>query len=197
MKQISALKSSNSKEFKRLENAVFAVFDENGNFKLDEDLKKALASENDREQTMKDIRAQIHEIADAAKAYEKAKGSASRFTETGKLRYRFADEMRSITSTMLEDFALWDTEKEWTTKLINMDDKDLYVNKNISFYQTESHKMTQSTFVGKNEVNNLDAFAKAVYEEQKKKEKEEANKEANKEEPVLEDDDLHLDEFFK
>ena len=197
MKQISALKSSNSKEFKRLENAVFAVFDENGNFKLDADLKKALASENDREQTMKDIRAQIQEIADAAKAYEKAKGSASRFTETGKLRYRFADEMRSITSTMLEDFALWDTEKEWTTKLINMDDKDLYVNKNISFYQTESHKMTQSTFVGKNEVNNLDAFAKAVYEEQKKKEKEEANKEANKEEPVLEDDDLHLDEFFK
>ena len=40
-------------------------------------------------------------------------------------------------------------------------------------------------------------IAKAVYEEQKKKEKEEANKEANKEEPVLEDDDLHLDEFFK
>ena len=169
--QVSALRSSGSKEFARLETAVLNVFDENGNFKLNEQLTKALDSDKDREQTMADIRAQIKEIAEAAAAYEKAKGSASRFTDAGKLRYRFADEMKNITESMLSDFALWDEEKEWTTKLFAMNDSDLYVSKNESFYNTLSHKMTQEAFIEKGEVNNLDGFAKAVYKEKQKEEK--------------------------
>ena len=190
MKQVSELRSSSSKEFTRLENAVFNVFDENGKFKLNEQLTKALDSDKDREQAMADIRAQIKEIAEAAAAYEKAKGSASRFTDAGKLRYRFADEMKNITESMLSDFALWDEEKEWTTKLFAMNDSDLYVSKDESFYNTLSHKMTQEAFVGKGEVNNMDGFAKAVHKEKQKEEK-------VKKEEILEEDEIDLGDFFK
>ena len=190
MKQVSELRSSSSKEFTRLENAVFNVFDKDGNFKLNEQLTKALESDKDREQTMIDIRAQIKEIAEAAAAYEKAKGSASRFTDAGKLRYRFADEMKNITESMLSDFALWDEEKEWTTKLFAMNDSDLYVSKNESFYNTLSHKMTQEAFVGKDELNNMDGFAKAVHKEKLKEEK-------VKKEEILEEDEIDLGDFFK
>ena len=190
MKQVSELRSSSSKEFTRLENAVFNVFDKDGNFKLNEQLTKALESDKDREQTMIDIRAQIKEIAEAAAAYEKAKGSASRFTEAGKLRYRFADEMRTITENMLNDFALWDEEKEWTTKLFALNDSDLYVSKNESFYDTLSHKMTQEAFVGKDELNNMDGFAKLAYKEKQKEEK-------VKKEEILEEDEIDLGDFFK
>ena len=190
MKQVSELRSSSSKEFTRLENAVFNVFDKDGNFKLNEQLTKALDSDKDREQTMIDIRAQIKEIAEAAAAYEKAKGSASRFTDAGKLRYRFADEMKNITESMLSDFALWDEEKEWTTKLFAMNDSDLYVSKNESFYNTLSHKMTQEAFVGKDELNNMDGFAKLAYKEKQKEEK-------VKKEEILEEDEIDLGDFFK
>lgn len=190
MKQVSELRSSSSKEFTRLENAVFNVFDKDGKFKLNEQLTKALESDKDREQTMIDIRAQIKEIAEAAAAYEKAKGSASRFTDAGKLRYRFADEMKNITESMLSDFALWDEEKEWTTKLFAMNDSDLYVSKNESFYNTLSHKMTQEAFVGKDELNNMDGFAKAVHKEKLKEEK-------VKKEEILEEDEIDLGDFFK
>ena len=190
MKQVSALRSSGSKEFTRLENAVLNVFDENGNFKLNEQLTKALDSDKDREQTMADIRAQIKEIAEAAAAYEKAKGSASRFTDAGKLRYRFADEMKNITESMLSDFALWDEEKEWTTKLFALNDSDLYVSKDESFYNTLSHKMTQDAFIEKGEVNNMDGFAKAVHKEKQKEEK-------VKKEEILEEDEIDLGDFFK
>ena len=190
MKQVSALRSSGSKEFTRLENAVLNVFDENGNFKLNEQLTKALDSDKDREQTMADIRAQIKEIAEAAAAYEKAKGSASRFTDAGKLRYRFADEMKNITESMLSDFALWDEEKEWTTKLFALNDSDLYVSKDESFYNTLSHKMTQEAFIEKGEVNNMDGFAKAVHKEKQKEEK-------VKKEEILEEDEIDLGDFFK
>ena len=190
MKQVSELRSSSSKEFTRLENAVFNVFDKDGNFKLNEQLTKALDSDKDREQAMADIRAQIKEIAEAAAAYEKAKGSASRFTDAGKLRYRFADEMKNITESMLSDFALWDEEKEWTTKLFAMNDSDLYVSKDESFYNTLSHKMTQEAFVGKGEVNNMDGFAKAVHKEKQKEEK-------VKKEEILEEDEIDLGDFFK
>ena len=145
---------------------------------------------------MTDIRAQIKEIAEAAAAYEKAKGSASRFTDAGKLRYRFADEMKNITESMLSDFALWDEEKEWTTKLFAMNDSDLYVSKNESFYITLSHKMTQDAFVGKGELNNMDGFAKAVHKEKQKEEK--AKEEIKeKEEPIMEEDEIDLSDFFK
>lgn len=190
MKQVSELRSSSSKEFTRLETAVFNVFDKDGKFKLNEQLTKALESDKDREQTMIDIRAQIKEIAEAAAAYEKAKGSASRFTDAGKLRYRFADEMKNITESMLSDFALWDEEKEWTTKLFAMNDSDLYVSKNESFYNTLSHKMTQEAFVGKDELNNMDGFAKAVHKEKLKEEK-------VKKEEILEEDEIDLGDFFK
>ena len=190
MKQVSELRSSSSKEFTRLENAVFNVFDKDGNFKLNEQLTKALESDKDREQTMIDIRAQIKEIAEAAAAYEKAKGSASRFTDAGKLRSRFADAMKNITESMLSDFALWDEEKEWTTKLFAMNDSDLYVSKNESFYNTLSHKMTQEAFVGKDELNNMDGFAKAVHKEKLKEEK-------VKKEEILEEDEIDLGDFFK
>ena len=196
MKQVSELRSSSSKEFTRLEKAVFDVFDDKGNFKLNEQLAKALESDKDREQAMKDIRAQIKEIAEAAVAYEKAKGSASRFTDAGKLRYRFADEMKNITESMLSDFALWDEEKEWTQKLFAMNDNDLYVSKNESFYNTLSHKMTQDAFVGKGELNNMDGFAKAVHKEKQKEEK--AKQEIKeKEEPIMEEDEIDLSDFFK
>ena len=190
MKQVSELRSSSSKEFTRLETAVFNVFDKDGKFKLNEQLTKALESDKDREQTMIDIRAQIKEIAEAAAAYEKAKGSASRFTDAGKLRYRFADEMKNITESMLSDFALWDEEKEWTTKLFALNDSDLYVNKNESFYDTLSHKMTQDAFIEKGEVNNLDGFAKAVQKEKQKDEK-------VKKEEILVEDEIDLGDFFK
>ena len=190
MKQVSELRSSSSKEFIRLETAVFNVFDKDGKFKLNEQLTKALDSDKDREQAMADIRAQIKEIAEAAAAYEKAKGSASRFTDAGKLRYRFADEMKNITESMLSDFALWDEEKEWTTKLFAMNDSDLYVSKNESFYNTLSHKMTQEAFVGKDELNNMDGFAKLAYKEKQKEEK-------VKKEEILEEDEIDLGDFFK
>ena len=149
-----------------------------------------MESEKDREQAMTDIRAQIKEIAEAAAAYAKAKGSASRFTDAGKLRYRFADEMKNITGSMLSDFTLWDEEKEWTNKLFMMNDTDLYVSKNESFYNTLSHKMTQNAFVGKDELNNMDGIAKLAYKEKQKEEK-------VKKEEILEEDEIDLGDFFK
>ena len=71
-----------------------------------------------------------------------------------------------------------------------MNDSDLYVSKNESFYDTLSHKMTQDAFIEKGEVNNLDGFAKAVYKEKQKEEK-------VKKEEILEEDEIDLGDFFK
>ena len=146
------------------------------------------------------VRKQIQELHDAAAAYEKAKGSASRFTDAGKLRYRFADEIRTLTSSMLDDFMAWDTEKEWCTKLMNLDDSDLYVSKDESFYDTVSHKMAEGSIKTDGKVLNLDAFAKATQkmkEHEAKTNEDNKKKEAVKEEIIKEEEDLALDEFFK
>jgi hypothetical protein len=56
--------------------------------------------------------------------------------------------------------------------------------------------MTQDAFVGKDELNNMDSFAKAVYKEKQKEEKAKVEIK-EKEEPIMVEDEIDLSDFFK
>lgn len=197
MRQLSARKKSNSVEFQRFEKAVLRNFDEFNNFLLDDEVSDAVRIDYKREETIKEIKSHLKEIAEASKAYMKAKGSASRFTNEGKDRYRFADEMRTFAEDILDKMEILEKEKVMADKLMNMDDKNLVVSKNTSFYKTDSYKMTRHAFVGVGELDQMDGLNAGKRELPGDKKPEAVNKEAenskeekvleNKEEPVLND----------
>ena len=149
MNQLSSMKRSNSKSFENLRKAVMKQYSENGEFLLNpiDGIK--------HDENLKEVKENLKQIADSAKAYLKEKGSANRFTQVGKGRYRFADEMRTYAETMLHQFELMEKEKDMADKLMKMDDSELYVSKQISFYKTDSYNMTRKAFVKKGELDKM------------------------------------------
>ena len=200
MKQLDSMKTFNSKSFNNLKKAVLKQYSENGEFLLN-------AAGVDHDEKMKNVKENLKEIAERAKAYIQDKGSAKRFTSAGKERYRFADEMRTMAEGMLEQLALWDKEKEDINKLMTMDDSELFVTRSISFYKTESYNMAREAFVKKDELDKMDMLVVGEgledddeleddeLEEKKEEivgETKEETKEEIKEEKILESDEMEL-----
>ena len=154
MKQLSSMKKSNSKSFENLRKAVMKQYSENGEFLLEQKVTDA-AKGIKRDDNLKEVKENLKQIADSAKAYIREKGSANRFTNVGKERYRFADEMRTMAETMLNKFELMEKEKEMANQLMKMDDSELYVSKQLSFYKTESYNMTRKAFVQDDEMDKM------------------------------------------
>lgn len=204
MKQLSAMKKSNSREFQALEKAVLKNLDEFNNFLLDDEISDAVRIDRNREETMRQVKEHMQEIADASKAYMQAKGSASRFTDAGKLRYRFADEMNSLSEAILKKFQILEKEKTVAEKLMNMDDSGLLISKDTSFYKTDSYKMTRQAFVKEGEIDQMNKLAYANLtlpgekKEEIKKETENVKEEkvtenvSEKEELILEDNEASM-----
>ena len=157
LQQLSKMKGSNSKEFNRMEKSITVLWDEHRNFLFDNEVELAIDGKN-RERTIKDLKDALKEIADSTKAYVDAKGSASRFTEAGKERYRFADEMRVRAEKMLKQFEIFEKERAMADKLMSMDDSNLVVSTNLSFYKTDSYNMTKGAFVKKGEFDKTNDF---------------------------------------
>ena len=122
------------------------------------------------------------------------------YTDAGKLRYRFADEMNTLSETILKKFQILEMEKVEAEKLMNMDDSGLKISKNTSFYKTDSYKMTRQAFVKEGEIDQMNnvAYANLTLPGEKKEEvkketenvKEESVKEENvKDEPTLDDNE--------
>ena len=197
MKKLSSMKRFNSKSFENLKNAVMKNFSPDGTLLVgqiaaDEKEREALLSQlsTDKkkeiqfENTVKQVKANLKELADCAKTYIQEKGSANRYTKAGKERYRFADEMRTMAEVMLAKFERYDIEKKKAEKLKILDDSELHVSKKLSFYKTGSYDMTKSAFVKNGEVDKMDMMGlKVELPEGKKKE------ENLKEEIVMEDND--------
>ena len=200
MEKLSSMKMFNSKSFEKLKNAVMKNFSPDGTLlvgqiaadekerdaflsQLSADKKKEIQFEN----SVKQVKANLKELADCAKTYIQEKGSASRFTKAGKERYRFADEMRTMAEVMLASFERYDIEKKKAEKLKILDDSELYVSKKLSFYKTESYDMTKGAFVKNGQVDKMDMMGLKVELPEGKK-KDENLKEEIKEEIVKEDD---------
>lgn len=200
MKKLSSMKRFNSKSFENLKSAVMKNFSPDGTLlvgqiaadekerdellsQLSTDHKKEVQYEN----TLKQVKANLKEIADCAKAYIQEKGSANRYTKAGKERYRFADEMRTMAEVILDKFERYDNEKKKADKLKILDDSELHVSKKLSFYKTESYDMTRAAFVKKGEVDKMDMMGLKVKLPEGKK-KAENLKEEVMEEIVMEDD---------
>ena len=201
--QLSAMKGSNSAEYDRLKNAVLKHHDKHNNFCLDEEIAGALKNKN-REQVLKDVKDHLKEIAEASKAYLKAKGSVNRFTKAGKERYRFADEMRTYAEVMLEQFDTFEKEKKEAARLMNMDTGNLKVSDNLSFYQTDSYKMTKDTFVKQGELDmmndislgqQLPGMESEEAKEEVKEEVKEVKEEKEEKENQIEEEELGMNNF--
>ena len=187
MNRLSSMKRFNSKSFENLKRAVMKNYSPEGDFLTGQ-----------IEDSVTQVRANLKELAECAKAYIQEKGSASRYTKAGRERYRFADEMRTMAETMLDKFERYDREKEMAEKLKTLNDSELHVSKNISFYKTESYSMTRNAFVKPGEVDRLNMIGQAlealkndkgVKKEEVKEEIKEKEKEEVKEELVKEEDD--------
>lgn len=210
MKKLSSMKMFNSKSFENLKRAVMKNYSPDGTFltvQIPEDEKEResflsqLSTDEKQaaqfEKSVKEVRANLQELADCAKTYIQEKGSASRYTKVGKERYRFADEMRTMAETMLDKFKRYDIEKLKADKLKILDDSELHISKKVSFYKTEDYSMTRKAFVKQGEVDKLNMLGQAleslksdkgVKKEGVKEEIKEKAKEEVKEEIVKEDD---------
>ena len=208
MEKLSSMKMFNSKSFEKLKSAVMKNFSPDGTLlvgqiaadekerdaflsQLSADKKKEIQFEN----SVKQVKANLKELADCAKTYIQEKGSASRFTKAGKERYRFADEMRTMAEVMLASFERYDIEKKKAEKLKILDDSELYVSKKLSFYKTESYDMTKGAFVKNGQVDKMDMMGLKVELPEKNKKDEnlkEETKEEVKEEIVKDDTEIEL-----
>lgn len=190
LKQLSGMKKSNSKEFQRLENALLnKQFDQFGNFILEDDITEAMRQNRKRSDVIKEVKANLKEIAEAAKAYTDAKGSASRFTQSGKERWRFADEMRTFSETLYRKLEIIENERTEINRLKKLDDSEIYIRSNSNFYKTDSYQMTKDAFVKSGEIDGLNDVA---FKNPLPGEKPEIKKEEIKEPELGDEDGLNL-----
>ncbi|MBR5267972.1 MAG: hypothetical protein IKU20_07260, partial [Lachnospiraceae bacterium] len=159
MKHLSSLKkTSNSKEFKNFMGAVMKQYDDVGNFLMGDEIQDATGLGRNRDKVMEDMKKHLTEIVKTADEYMKAKGKASRFTDSGKLRYRFVEEMKADAEEKLGRFAIMEEEKVWIDKLNKMDDSELHVSKDTKFYQTPTYDIVKTAFVKEGELDKADVL---------------------------------------
>ena len=59
---------------------------------------------------------------------------------------------------MLKQFEIFEKERTMADKLMSMDDSNLVVSTNLSFYKTDSYNMTKGAFVKKGEFDKTNDF---------------------------------------